>query len=203
MSDGRLFSPSARRNLPPIMSVLREFLPDAGQALEIASGTGEHSTAFAAAFPGIDWRPTDADPTRLASIDAWRSSSGVRNVAPATALNVEAPVWPIEPGGVDAAVTVNLLHLLSDAGAAATFRGVGEALRPGGQFFVYGPFSRDGAFVSTGDAEFHAALVREDPTIGYKDASSMRLWAATFDFDIVAERAMPANNLMFVFRRAA
>ena len=57
--DGRLNAPSAARNLAPILSVLRRNLPGQGRAVELASGTGQHMAAFAEAFPGIHWTPTD------------------------------------------------------------------------------------------------------------------------------------------------
>ncbi|MBV6652050.1 MAG: DUF938 domain-containing protein, partial [Hoeflea sp.] len=49
--DLRLSSPSALRNRGPITEVLRNILPESGTVLEIASGSGEHVTSFAASFP--------------------------------------------------------------------------------------------------------------------------------------------------------
>ncbi|MEO5658518.1 MAG: DUF938 domain-containing protein, partial [Polaromonas sp.] len=45
------FSPAADRNKQPILDVLRELLPESGNALEIASGTGQHVAWFAASLP--------------------------------------------------------------------------------------------------------------------------------------------------------
>ena len=66
----RRTSPAALRNQGPICEVLAGVLPRAGVVLEIASGSGEHAMAFAAAFPGLTWQPSDRDPDALASIDA-------------------------------------------------------------------------------------------------------------------------------------
>lgn len=41
------------------------------------AGTGEHTIYNAAALPGLQWQPTDADPAALASIEAWRRSTAV------------------------------------------------------------------------------------------------------------------------------
>ena len=38
--DGKLFAPSAARNLEPLCDLLENIAPKAGRALEIASGTG-------------------------------------------------------------------------------------------------------------------------------------------------------------------
>ena len=51
LPDGALTSPAARRNAEAILRVLRAHLPMRGSVLEIASGSGEHAAAFAAAAP--------------------------------------------------------------------------------------------------------------------------------------------------------
>lgn len=199
--DGRLNSPSTLRNIGPILDVLREFLPETGDALEIASGTGEHSAAFAKTFPGIYWRPTDVAPERLRSIDAWHKEHGQPNVAPAANLNVEQETWPVGPRSMDVAITVNLLHLIPTTAMEAAFRGVASVLKTGGVYCIYGPFSRAGAFVSPGDADFHQQLVGMDPAIGYKDVEDVERLADRLGFKARARRDMPANNIMIVLER--
>ena len=49
--DGRMFAPSAARNIGPICDVVAQHAPDTGPALEIASGTGEHIAALAQRLP--------------------------------------------------------------------------------------------------------------------------------------------------------
>ena len=39
--------------------MLRRVLPPDTRVLEIASGAGEHAVYFAAALPGVRWRPSD------------------------------------------------------------------------------------------------------------------------------------------------
>ena len=53
----RQSSPAARKNLVPILSVLKERLPAQGRVLEVASGPGEHVAAFADALPVADIAP--------------------------------------------------------------------------------------------------------------------------------------------------
>lgn len=55
-------APAAERNRDPILTVLRRHLPRRGTVLEVASGTGQHVVHFAAALPGLTWRPSDPDP---------------------------------------------------------------------------------------------------------------------------------------------
>ena len=200
-ADGRLNATAAARNLEPILAVLRDHMPKSGKAVEIASGTGQHCAAFAEAFPNVHWQPTDVVPERLASIDAWAQTAGTNNLASATSLNVEAPEWPFAAGSANVLILVNLLHLISDSAADAVFRGANRILASGGRFFVYGPFLRDGAFASEGDASFHASLRQQDQDIGYKDADGVVKLAANQGLSVIERRDMPANNLMFAFEK--
>lgn len=200
-AEGRLSAPSAARNLAPILGVLRDYMPTAGQAIEIASGTGQHCAAFAAAFPSVAWQPTDVEPDRLASINAWASAAGAPNMAPALALNVEQAEWPFAPDSADAMVLVNMLHLVSASAAAAAFAGAGRVTKPGGKFFVYGPFLRDGAFASDSDQSFHNSLVQQNAAIGYKDMNDIAAMAQQSGFTVLERRDMPANNLMFAMEK--
>ena len=95
--DRRQFSPSAARNRDPILAVLQRVLPPQGTLLEIASGTGQHAAAFAAALPRWRWLPTDADPRALASIAAW--CAGLANVDAPRLLDVAAEPWNGVPVG--------------------------------------------------------------------------------------------------------
>lgn len=199
--DGRLSSPSAERNLAPILDVLRDWAPRSGRALEVASGTGRHCAAFAAAFPDIVWRPTDAEPSRLRSIQAWIDHAGVRNVEAPALLDAGGP-WPFGAAQFDLVVSVNLLHIVSDETASAVVVNAAHALVPAGRLMVYGPFLRDGAFASAGDRAFHAELKRMDPAIGYKDVATLARWLDDAGFRLLERREMPSNNLTFVAETA-
>lgn len=200
-ADGRLSAPSAARNLEPILGVLRDYMPASGQAVEIASGTGQHCAAFAEAFPDVRWQPTDVELDRLASIDGWSVAAGLQNMAPAVALNVEQAEWPFGEGSADVMILVNMLHLVSASAAASAFAGAASLIRPGGRFFVYGPFRRDGAFVSESDESFHDSLVLQNSTIGYKDMNDIAALAKQSGFSVLERREMPANNLMFAMKK--
>lgn len=198
--DKRLRSPASARNITPILEVMRRTMPAEGLALEIASGTGEHCARFAAEFAGVTWLPTDVEPQRLDSIRAWIAAADTTNVHPPQILHAGQPDWPFDAGSMTLAVTVNLLHLISLEVTTALFAGIQRVLQPGGQWFLYGPFSRDGAFVSEGDKAFHLQLIRQNATIGYKDTKTVAALARQHDLPITACHAMPANNLMYVLQ---
>ena len=78
---------------------------------------------------------------------------------------------------------------------------VGQALRPGGIFMLYGPFMRGGELTSEGDARFHAELRAADPEIGYKDDFDVADWIIAADMTLADMVDMPANNLAFIAQR--
>ena len=199
--EGRLFAPSAARNRDAITAVVARLAPDTGRALEIASGTGQHVAALAERLPGLAWQPSDPDPARRLSIDAY--CAGLDNVAEAVSLDATAPGWALDHAGQDVILLVNLLHLISSDEAHTLIRELPAALAPGGVALLYGPFLRSGEATSEGDAAFHAQLTAQDPEIGYKDDIVIRDWlhAAALELEEVVE--MPSNNLCFVARLPA
>jgi len=69
---------------------------------------------------------------------------------------------------------------------------------------VYGPFLRDGATTSEGDAVFDAALRAQNPAIGDKDVVQVQGWMAAAGLTPRPAVAMPANNLfLLAVRRPA
>ena len=201
VAGGRRDAPSAERNLAPILSVLERVLSSRGAALEIASGTGQHSAAFARRFPATQWQPTDADPANIASITAW--TDGIDNVLPARVLDACTPGWAQAMGPQTSVHLTNLLHLISAPEASTLLIEVSRALAPGGVFCLYGPFKQGGALVSDGDRRFDAALRGQDPAIGYKDVAWVHERLVTAGFAAPQHIEMPASNLMVIARRPA
>ncbi len=197
----RLYAPSAERNAPFICDLLESISPASGNALEIASGTGQHVVAFAARLPGLHWQPSDIEALRLASIDAHAAAAGLSNIAPAIPLDATAPGWGALHGGQSLIVLVNLLHLISEAEAQAVIIGAASALKPEGKFVIYGPFMRAGELTSDGDVAFHASLQAQDPEIGYKDDFDMMDLLQEAGLEMCDVIEMPANNLALIAQK--
>ncbi|WP_293572635.1 DUF938 domain-containing protein [Phaeobacter sp.] len=197
----KLFSPSAARNLAPIADVIASIAPPAGDprpiALEIASGTGQHIVGFAARCPHLRWQPSEIDPRRRASIDAFAAESTF-DIAPALHLDATDPTWPADFGRYDLITLCNLLHLISAAEAEMVIRNAAAHLAPQGRFMIYGPFMRDGQLTSEGDQTFHNALVAHDPEVGYKDVSTVADWLTQHGLQLEQTLELPANNLALV-----
>jgi SAM-dependent methyltransferase len=190
-------APATQRNREPIREVLARVLPAAGTVVEIASGSGEHAVAFAAAFPALQWQPTDADPAAIASITAWRAEAALPNLAAPLALDVLAP-WPIDHA--DAILCINMVHISPWEAALALFANAARILPPGALLYLYGPYRFGGAFTSPSNEDFDRSLRERDPRWGVRDLRD--LVAAAEHFTLRETIAMPANNHSLIFRRS-
>ena len=199
-ADGRLSAPSALKNSKPIIDLVLEVAPDAGQGLEIASGTGEHMVKLASALPGITFQPTDIDESRIASIDAW-CNEGSNNIKEAVLLDAAKVGWSANHPNQNFILLVNLIHLISETEAATVVQEISSALLPGGRALIYGPFKRDGELTSDGDKNFHQSLQEADPAIGYKDDTWMAEQFKASGVAVLRVEQMPANNLAFVVEK--
>lgn len=186
------------RNTAPLIKALRARLPAHGRVLEVASGTGQHAAAFAAAFPALDWVPSDIDPGQRDSITAWRQASGLPNLAEPLAIDIAAP-WPATRGGAQVVLTINLLHLIPGRHLTRLFAEAHTTLNAGGRMIIYGPFLRGSDYASDGDRAFDAALQARDPAIGYKSVEAVTSTAIAAGFTPIATDTMPANNLLLTF----
>lgn len=197
----KLVAPSASRNADDIAAMLAQFVPDSGNALEIASGTGQHSIVFASKFPTLHWQPTDIDPARRASIDAYVGESGRPNIAPAQHLDACKAGWSVQNGGQSLIVVINLLHLISMAEVCTLISEAAVALAPAGRLVVYGPFKRGGELISEADQTFHASLTGQNSDIGYKDDFDILDTLQDAGLGIVDIIEMPSNNLAFIVEK--
>lgn len=199
-ADGaRRSAPAALRNRDPIAEVLRDWLPATGVVLEIASGTGEHAVYFADRFPALEWQPSDVHPDALASIAAWRDEAGLRNVRPPLTLDASSTEWPIDQA--DAVLSLNMVHISPWASALGLIAGARRILPQGGRLILYGPWLKDDIPTAPSNLEFDADLRRRDPEWGLRRVEDFAEAAAANDFRLESTRAMPANNLMLLFRR--
>jgi SAM-dependent methyltransferase len=193
-------SPSTGRNRDPILGVLRPRLPASGLVLEVAAGAGEHAVHFAAAFADLQWRPTDADAEALASIEAWRRHAGLDNLLPPLRLDAAQPdAWPVERA--DAIVAINMIHISPWSATAGLMAGAARALPPGGGLFLYGPFIESGVPTAPSNDAFDQSLRRRDPEWGIRRLDELRDLGARHGLSLCERIAMPANNLILVFRR--
>ena len=195
------YAPATLRNREPIREVLAAVLPASGRILEIASGTGEHVVFFAAAFPGITWQPSDADPECLASIAAWSAEAGLANLGTALHLDASRQPWPVDVGGFDAVLCVNMIHIAPWPACRGLMAGAGRALKTDGALVLYGPFKEGGRHTAPSNAAFDQQLRVMNEAYGVRDTADVEAEAAAHGLLLERRVAMPANNLSLVFRK--
>ncbi len=195
---------AAARNTAPIIEVLRGILPEAGRALEIASGTGQHAAAFAEAFPGIDWQPSDQDAGARDSIAAWVAESGLGNLRMPLDLDVLRAGWvDAVDGEFDQIVCINMIHIAPWAACEGLMEGAGRLLREGGLLYLYGPYRRDGEHTAPSNAAFDESLRGRNPHWGIRDMGEVAAVAGLHGMTLERTVAMPTNNFSLIFRKAA
>jgi len=196
-------SPAADRNKGPILELLRRLLPGDARVLEVASGSGQHAEHFAAACPGWRWQPSEAEAALLPAI-AGRCAR-LPNVAAPVRLDLleppPAPPEPDAPGRCDALYAANLLHIAPWPVCAALMRLAAARLGAGGRLVVYGPFEVEGEPLAPSNAAFDAELRASDVRWGLRRLGQVQAQAAQAGLDFEQRVAMPANNLLLVWRK--
>ncbi len=199
---GKHDAPAVRRNCEAILAVLTEFLPETGTVLEIASGTGQHVTAFAGANPNVTWLPSDPDPRARSSIEAWVRSAGVGNVRPPANIDVTRSDWVASvPESVHLILCINLLQISPWTACEGLMAGAAKLLKPGGQLFIYGCFKRGGQHTAASNERFHESLVYRNPQWGVRDLEAVIACARVQGLVFEKIMEMPVNNLSVAFRQ--
>ena len=185
------FSPSCERNKEPILAVLREILPAAGQVLEIGSGSGQHAVHFAHALPQVQWQPSDVA-ENLPSIRAWREESGLANLHEPLMLDLFSSDWPV--ASMQAVVCINTIHIVSWQAVKKLFVGSGKLLSSGGVMYVYGPYRYSHRPLEPSNEEFDRWLKARDRESGVRLFEEVNALAHQNGLILARDRAMPANN---------
>lgn len=198
--EGAVSSPAARRNTQAILAVLKTHLPPRGRLLEVASGSGQHAVAFADAFPDMVWTPSDPSADARASIAAWREQAALANLEPPLALDVrDETTWPA--GLFDAVFCANMIHISPWNATEGMMRLAGERLGQAGLLLLYGPFLEVETPLAPSNAAFDASLRGRDAAWGLRDRDAVTAAAKANGLALTRRVAMPANNLMLLFRR--
>ena len=199
--EARRSAPAALRNREPIADVLRDWLPNSGLVLEIASGTGEHAVHFARSLPKLEWQPSDANAEALGSIAAWRGEARLPNLREPLAIDAAAEAWPI--GHAAAVLSINMVHISPWASALGLVRNAARLLPDGAPLILYGPWLKDDVPTEPSNLLFDADLKRRNPQWGLRRVEDFADAAELAGLQVQEVRAMPANNMMLLLRRLA
>lgn len=199
VADARRSAPHAQRNTAPILDVLRGVLPSSGLVLEVASGSGEQSVAFARAFPRLLWQPSDPDPAALLSTGAWRKEAGLANLLPPVALDAQSLGWPI--ASAEAIVCINMVHISPWAATEGLMRGAGRLMPEGGTLYLYGAYRQKDMPTAPSNEAFDQSLKSRNPGWGLRNLEDVAAEAERNALELEKVVLMPANNLSVVFRK--
>lgn len=202
-------SPAAERNRVPILAELRLHIPAQGQALEIASGTGQHVAWFGTHLPGWQWQPTDHEDAGFEGIRGWCADLPPGRVRPPRRLDVCAPVWPSDgapfepPGQFDLIYNANMLHISPWATCDGLMAGAARHLSPQGCLVTYGPYLEAEVPTAPSNQAFDHSLRERDPAWGLRELAAVAATAQAHGLTLAHRVALPANNLLLVWRRLA
>lgn len=191
--------PAAERNKQPIAEVLRAVLPERGRLLEVASGTGQHAVHFAGALPGWTVQPSECDPELLETITRRVALTKNPRLLPPIALDVTGPPPEVEPTAIYCA---NMVHIAPWSACVGLFDLASQLLRDDGVLVTYGPYAVHGAQTAESNARFDHSLRERNPEWGVRDVDALEELARERGFVLAETHAMPANNLVLVWRRA-
>jgi hypothetical protein len=204
-TDLRQHSAASERNRVPIRAVLERYLPkdDDGLVLEVASGTGQHTAFFAAAFKNLTFQPSDLNEDAHESINAWIAHEGVSNVRPP--MRIDAT--DIDPADLEldapvvAMVNINMIHISPWAACEGLMSAGGRVLPSGAHLFMYGPYVRGGGHTAPSNAAFDDSLRARNREWGIRHLEEVVACADSYGLEHADTIEMPANNLTVVYRR--
>jgi len=191
-------APAGLRNSEPILGVLRREFADSTSVLEIGSGSGQHAVEFAANLPNLTWQTSDLDDTHD-GILAHIENAGITNVIAPVLLDVRSANLP--DAAYDAVFTCNTAHIMSFAAVKNMIRLVATTLRHDGVFACYGPFKQGGNFSTESNANFDQWLRQRNPDSGVRDLEKLDTLATAAGMQRCSVYAMPANNLLVIWRK--
>jgi cyclopropane fatty-acyl-phospholipid synthase-like methyltransferase len=194
---------AGERNRDPILQIFKTFFPKAGDALELASGSGAHINYFAQHFPGIRFQPSDCDVNVFEIIRSNRARAGNTNVAEPLRIDLEETgTWPKGERLYDVIFAINVFHLAPISAADGFAEIAARTLKPGGTTAIYGPFKVDGSFTTPSNKAFDKSLREAGvPGWGLKDVRDLEKAANNHGIVLKQRLDLPANNFMLVFQK--
>jgi SAM-dependent methyltransferase len=186
---------AAEQNKRAIYAAIEKHLH--GEALEIGSGTGQHAVFFAGLAPAVRWQTSDLE-SSLPGIEARIRAAGLDNLPPPILLDVEGD-WPRRQ--YEFVFTANSFHIMTLDMVAACIAGVGDCLKTGGVFAVYGPFNYGGRYTADSNESFDRMLRLRDPASGIKDFEWISERTDRAGLELLEDVEMPQNNRTLLWQK--
>ena len=104
------------------------------------------------------------------------------------------------PGVRDYATRKNMVHISPWSASLGLVGNEARILPKGAPLILYGPWLKDDNETQPSNLEFDHDLRSRDPQWGLRHVEDFAAIAAERGFELQETRAMPANNLMLLFR---
>lgn len=193
------FSQACENNKAAILEELRGAFAGRREVLEIASGTGQHACHFAAGMSWLRWQPTELPENLPVLQPRCRAFSG-ENLLPPRPLDIRKYPWPLAVP--DAIFTANSLHIMALSAVEQLFAALTSLADSDVVLAIYGPFNYRGHYTSPSNAAFDQWLAQQHPDSAIRDFEAVDKLAVRAGFELEADREMPANNRLLVWRKA-
>lgn len=202
MTDILPFSAACERNKDVILDTLASYFPHLDSILEIGSGTAQHATHFAKAYPNLLWQTSDQQ-EYIDGILSQLKYAGLDNVLKPLVIDVNQKVWSPEGVLYSAVYSANTLHIMTEGDVVAFFDGLVHVTKNDASLFVYGPFKYEGKFTSESNYEFDQALRARGCGSAIRDIEFVESCAKKSGFVLRQDHKMPANNQLLIFQKQA
>ena len=97
---------------------------------------------------------------------------------------------------------MNMVHISPWSAALGLVAGAAHVLAAGGPLILYGPWLKDDIETAPSNLAFDADLRRRNAEWGLRRVEDFAAAAGQKGLHLEATRAMPANNLMLLFRKS-
>ena len=94
-----------------------------------------------------------------------------------------------------------MIHISPWAATLGLFAGASRLLALGTPLILYGPYFEPNVSTAESNLAFDISLRGRNSAWGLRDTDDVKTAAAKAGFTFAERRAMPANNLMLLFRR--
>lgn len=192
-------SPSCDRNKEPILKLLKGVIgPNDQRLLEVGSGTGQHAVSFSPYFPNLKWFPSDILQNHV-GIKQWIKDSHAPMVQNPIEYEVGKSTFP--KNNFDLVFTANTFHIMSWELDQVLMMQLGENLKKGARFLIYGPFNYNGKFTSESNEAFEKWLKQRDPLSAIREFGEVCQCMEQAGFTLERDYEMPANNRTLLFKK--
>ncbi len=192
--------PSTKNNRDLILSIIKLYLPNKGNIIETASGTGEHIVYFAEKFPLLSWYPTDKNSNMFWAIK--KRSLQLKNVSSPKVLDLCENVNSSQKKYFNALLNINMIHISPWEACIGLFSLANKILNNEGFVYLYGPYKKNNLHTSQSNEEFDQKLRIKNPSWGVRSIEEVTCVSKKYGFFLYKSHEMPSNNYSHIFYKS-